>query len=244
MLLIVTFAVGLSVLLNEFSFEKSYREMVASRYEYSLKDMGRGIELSLGLGLDLDQAKNIGPLIRESATEDPYIRSVRVYDDRGRILFSNHKEEVGKKVPASWPGVSGDQHEDLWHREQEDDFVLGYPLFNTFHKYEGTLALSYSRKAVSRVEGHVRRRLLLEALGVLAVSGLLGALVIWVALRDFVRRLARISDGLQSFLETGERRPLAREGERTLEADFDKFQRDIEGVMADLPEPQGEGVRE
>ncbi|MFA9460244.1 hypothetical protein [Thiohalorhabdus methylotrophus] len=234
-LFIVTFAVGLSALLNEFSFEKSYEELVASRYEYSLKDMGRSIELSLGLGLSLGEAKNIGALIRESAAEDPYIRSVLVYDDEGNILFSSKAGEDRGRVPSTWPGSSGDRRESLWSREQDRAFVLGYPLFNPFNQYEGTLALSYSRDAVSGVVGKVRSRLMLQALGVLVVSGLVGALVIWLALGGFVRRLSRISRGLDEFQRTGRMHPLSKGRWMGLEADFDRFQRDVQAVEADIP---------
>lgn len=199
---ILFFALTLSTLLNFFNYEKTFSELVRSRYAVVLKDMSHSVEYGLGLGLSLNAINNIPEIIRNAKAKDDYITRIEVFDTQGRLLFSTESGRVGQAVGgeiAQTAFASEDQAG--WSLDRPDEFLIGQQLWNNFNQREGALMLGFDRAAVQGSVRDMGDTLLRNGLYVMLAFVLLTILLVRLSTFGLIRNLRRMRESLQNALE-------------------------------------------
>ncbi|MBP5858852.1 hypothetical protein KAJ83_17670 [Marivibrio halodurans] len=175
LLLVLGFGVGLTAFLSQAKFERTLEDLVRSRLQVVALDLSHTMEGALGLGLSLEEARNIPDALATAAAADSDILWIGVRDQTNSVLF-----ETGTPPP------------------EEQGLSVTAPIVNAFDQPAGRVTVVGSRAAVGQVVADSLRRLgLVSAIAVLAAT-LVGALLASLALRGIVHRFAEARDALRA----------------------------------------------
>ncbi len=184
---ILVFALLLNLFLNFSKYEKSYSQMVRSRFGVITADLKHTLEYQLNLGLNLEELKNTQAVIREIKRKQPDIISITIFDDRGTILYDTAETRVNKPVPPQWAGALETGRQKLKIEPAAPNTLIDVsPLNNPFNVREGVVVLSFSAQHISAPAGEMLLYLVRYFLFFLLIFALTGYFFISWLLRGVV----------------------------------------------------------
>lgn len=197
-LLVCLFAIGMATFLNYFKYKATVGATVKSRVLVVANAIDNSVQASLALGLSFTDLENLPSLLARQQSSDSLIAGIDVFDTSGKQLYSTDTKRIGQAVPSHWTAaVMEAEKKSNWQVEEADQLVTGIALKNNFDLTVGYLALRYSRAYVDAAAGRVGKKLLLDALPVLAIFALLAPLALMMVIRRFERDMRAVSEALE-----------------------------------------------
>lgn len=147
---ILTFALLLNMFLSFSNFEKNYTNIIYSRFFVIAKDLQNTAEYGLNLGLSLPELVNIQEVINDVVREQRDIVFIRLFNDRGKVIFDTDRGGKDGSVPNEWTEkLAGMDSESMSKSVYDDARVVLLPLMNTFNIKAGALALGFSKSHIA-----------------------------------------------------------------------------------------------
>ena len=153
-------------------FERTFADLLTSRFQFVVNDVRQRIETQMDLGLTLVNLENITEEMEAYLRNDEQILSIEVFDETGTVLFSTDPSFVGDLVSEDWViAWRTSRGKTLWSALESDAGVVGVPLRNNLSQDVGSLALRYSRDFLDHSVSEQIERLLLVgvAIGIIMV---------------------------------------------------------------------------
>lgn len=193
-------AVALVAMLTYLKSEDNLARIVESRNSFVAEVVKSRIQLGLGLGLELASLNNSQGIIDIAVTRDPGIQSIRVFNERGAIIFASGSDATQGMVPDEWQrlnthGSPGDP----WSIRDSASLVTGVRLTNNFGQVVGGLAISHSRQALNARTRAMLHDILINCSKVLAIAPVLAALAVILVLRPIRRGFDRSLASIMRF---------------------------------------------
>lgn len=201
----VALAVLLSVLLAGLKFERTLRDVTASRLSVVADEVRRRVEYGLTLGLDLAELVDVQNLI-ERAAEPEEILGAEVVDDRGTVLFASEQATVGKPSPTVWEDPGGPIAGGIRQKLDGDAMILGAGIRNSFGQTVGEVVIRSSLAGMRQRVALVERELTGGTLLMVGAAALVTLGAVFLVVHFGGRRLmARdiLSSAVRSRLEHG-----------------------------------------
>lgn len=200
-LIIVTFALGLTVMLNYVKFEHTLTGLAESRLAFVVWDLRAAIETGLDLGLDLETMTNTEAILGRATARDPQILSIVVFDERGRPLFQRGHSAFTDTIPAAWrEAMARNPDASVWHATDPQALVVGTRLLNNFGRAVGGIVLRYDRAFYDRELDQAFSGLARIAAVILAATSLVATLSVWLLFRGIQRSFERLRTALEHLL--------------------------------------------
>ena len=201
-LIIVTFALGLTVMLNYVKFEHTLAGLAESRLAFVAWDLRAAIETGLDLGLDLETMANTEAILGRATARDPQILSIVVFDERGRPLFQRGVHSAfTDTIPTAWrEAMARNPDAAVWHATDAQALVAGTRLLNNFGRTVGGIVLRYDRVFYDRELDQAFAGLARIAAVILAVTSLVATLSVWLLFRGIQRSFGRLRTALEHLL--------------------------------------------
>lgn len=232
------FIIGFCLLVNAFlnfsNFQKSYTDMVRSRFVVVAKDIKQTTEYGLGLGLTLPEMRTLQSIVVETESKDDDVKRVMIFNAEGNSVYDSTQKLVGTKVSEDW--LSKDQKnkaDTIWSSVDDMAYYLGLPLYNSFNAKVGTLVIGYSK---TKIDDKLREMII--SLGVVLIVILAGfAVIIFVGVYWFNRKLSNnlksMEASMQNVLDNGAISP-GNGAESEIEKDFAVFQEESVNLLSRL----------
>ncbi len=243
---IVLFSLLLNAFLNYFNFNTTYKELVRSRYNVVLDDLKQAIEYNLNFGLELSELshhENIQKMIKDKKIKDETILYLKVFDDKGNILFEINPKKITTQVPAEWKSKQTlTDNKKGWSFSDNKVFVIGLPLVNNFNVKEGVLALGYSK---TRVDNTMKDMIVDLTQGVLLMLGFF-AFITLVGIYLFSKRVIKgfihMESSLKEIIAKSAKAKTDRKSDKSneFEENFIAFHNNTKEVMQKLKEAEQE----
>lgn len=201
----VALAVLLSVLLAGLKFERTLRDVTASRLSVVADEVRRRVEYGLTLGLDLSELVDVQKLV-ERAAEPEEILGAEVVDDRGIVLFASDQAAVGKPSPTRWDEAGGPVAGGIRQKVDGDALILGTGVRNSFGQMVGEVTIRSSLAGMRQRVGQVERELTNGTLLLVGAAALVTLGAVFLVVQFGGRRLmARdaLSGAVRTRLEHG-----------------------------------------
>ncbi len=242
LIIVLVFSLILNLLLNFFNFEKTYGDLVSSRFYVAGKDIKNTIEYQLNLGLALPEMKNIQVFAEEQKKKDAAIAEVEVCDEKGRILFGTDSGRLGKtESPSLIAAMRKHDHVSKSKKTEErtSTVVLGdrayiiLPIVNSFGLRVGSVALAYPRTIISRpMQGILIYLLVLFIVTLLLFSAITFAAVHLIS-RSLNHKIVGMNESLKGLL--ARRESAALPGPHYgMELDFAEFSGTVSRAMDEI----------
>lgn len=235
LVLVLGFAVGMGSLLNYFKFESTVHKLQQSRIALVAAEAHAAMEKSLALGAVLAESATLQGLIERLRHADPLILTIDLLDEEGRAVLRTGGKRASHTVPSHWIKAAQRPGAHEWFRAEDDAFVVGRVVRNSFDVVTGSVVVRYERSGFDRMVKAMGLYLGEVGLISIAAAALLGNLVLLVLLlsvrRDFVA-LERWIAGDASMPSAG-RTVLEREM-RSFRASVGAAEREIEEIGESL----------
>ena len=153
-------------------FERTFADLLTSRFQFVVNDVRQRIETQMDLGLALVNLENVTEELEAYLRNDEQILSIEVFEETGTVLFSTDPSFVGDLVSEDWViAWRTNRGKTLWSALENDAGVVGVPLRNNLNQDVGSLALRYSREFLDHSVSEQIERLLLVgvAIGIIMV---------------------------------------------------------------------------
>jgi sensor histidine kinase regulating citrate/malate metabolism len=212
LIIILFFSLLLNTFLNFFNFEKTYKDLVCSRFIVAARDLKNMIEYQLNLGLYLQELKNVQELINEIKARDASITEVEVFDENGRILFDTRADKIGTQVNKNVlsgakkyvkaKGKSGSDEKPVTVMDSGNGVII-LPVTNSYDVRVGSIALAYPEHIVTKPVG----RILLYLAVIFAAAFLLFSIITFITVNIISKNLSSgfisMKDSVEGIIREG-----------------------------------------
>lgn len=181
-------------------FGNAYRTVQLSRFNFVATETRTSVEYLLSLGLPLQESTAVQRVIDTARAESGGVRSVAIYNARGRIIHSTDIGEIGDYArQASIADFASGNPEGLegWARDTGAAAVF---LENGFGQTLGAVAVRYESVNLRSVMEQAVFLLGKIGLAVFAAGAVLASAGIYFSLSRIRRRMRTIGHDLESLL--------------------------------------------
>lgn len=210
--IVVILSIGLVAFLNDFNFQKSYRQLTQDKYWVLGKDARQVVESGLNVGLQPAVNQGLRQFLDQLRQTAPGLRFMAVLDQHGAVSVNSGALPAG----GTWRRAPLDKN---WHGQDQAWFYLGLPFKNSFGVTIGTLVLGYERAGVDAAIAQMHAKLLRVWLLVSLAVALITPYAVWLLTRQLSTELAQAAAAIdQTFDATlPELPPLAALGDELAE---------------------------
>ncbi|SMF81250.1 hypothetical protein SAMN06265365_14024 [Tistlia consotensis] len=201
------------------AFQQTLLTTVDSRLAEIATSIAGNVENGLQAGVVLPQQRRLLAVMADERAQAPEISTIRLADDRGRVLFSTNEAEIGENAPpadrAAGPGVA---RPDLpvekdrpapWRRVGKTAIVFGQPLTGLFGEPLGTITVELPKAAFETQRQRFMLSLALAAAAITVIGGLVAALALALVPLPATRRLVALRRRFEAlYTAAGEPRPV------------------------------------
>jgi len=167
MIVLLLFVLGLLFMLSSFKFQTVLTKLIASRLGATSPAIYESIEGALDLGLGLGEIQNTESVISWVQQNNPGIRSIDIFNTKGRILYSTEKQRVEQ---AAAPHILENLENASGHYSQvalDAAFLCAFKLLNNYNQRVGGGAILYSKDDYNAQVIKFNNSALLASLGIL-----------------------------------------------------------------------------
>ena len=202
MVLSLLFVTALLFLLSFLKFQTVLTTLIVNRLSASGPPIYESIEGAIDLGLELSQIKNTDRVIAWVKQNNPDIRSIVVFNNQGRVLFSTDRERFGQTVglPLIEALQSSDEH--VVPVTSEQNFVSAFKLLNNYDQMVGGGAIVYAKDDFNRRVEKFKSVLLQRSVLIFIVFTLLASTGIAAAFRSLLKYLNSIESSHKNIRES------------------------------------------
>ena len=138
---------GLVVGLNYLKFERILLEQQARVLEIIAEELGRTVENSLALGVQLAGVPGAQSLLERSREGEKLIAGLTISDTGNVVLFDTDRQNIGRTLRQDQLASSG-ALTGPWRFRDVSGYGVGAPIVNGYGVPEGAILLRYERVAV------------------------------------------------------------------------------------------------
>ena len=179
-------------------FERTFADLLTSRFQFVENDIRQRIETQMDLGLALVNLESVTEEMEAYLRNDEQILSIEVFDETGTVLYSTDPSFVGDLVSEDWViAWRTNRSKSFWSALENDAGVVGVPLRNNLDQDVGSLALRYSREFLDHSVSEQIERLLLVGGGVGILMVVLSFIGCAILLRDASQDLKIIGNAME-----------------------------------------------
>lgn len=231
LIIILFFSLTLNALLNFFNFEKTYRDLVSSRFHVAGKDLRGTIEYQLNLGLSLPEMKNVQSQADELKKKDVTIAAIEICDERGRILFATDGRRLGAPVTPRLAAEARRHDRPAGSKKNDERAVtiiedgkahILLPVFNSFGMRVGAITLTYPSSIIAGPVRTMKFFLLILFLITLLLFSAITFLTVHVISRHLRERITDMDSSLRDLL-AGKPSPQVSHTPYGMELEFQTF---------------------
>jgi len=168
-------------MLSSFKFQTVLTNLIANRLSATSPAIYESIEGALDLGLGLGEIQNTESVILWVQQNNPGIRSIDIFNIKGKILYSTEKQRVEQ---AAAPHILENLESASGHYSQvelDDTFLSAFKLLNNYNQRVGGGAILYSKDDYNAQVVKFNNSLLLKSAIIFLAFALLASLGILVA---------------------------------------------------------------
>jgi len=194
MIVLLLFVMSLLFMLSSFKFQTVLTNLIANRLSATSPAIYESIEGALDLGLGLGEIQNTESVILWVQQNNPGIRSIDIFNIKGKILYSTEKQRVEQ---AAAPHILENLESASGHYSQvelDDTFLSAFKLLNNYNQRVGGGAILYSKDDYNAQVVKFNNSLLLKSAIIFLAFALLASLGILVAFRGLRNYLKSIED--------------------------------------------------
>ncbi len=162
--LAITLAAGVAMtgVLSMHKYERTFADMLTSRFQFVVNDIRQKIETQMDLGIALSDLENVSGQLEAYLSNDNHILSIEIFDEFGSVLFSTDPSFIGDLVAKNWILKWQESiDESSWSALEHDAGVVGVNLQNNLNQIVGSVALRYTREFLDQSVGHQTERLVM-----------------------------------------------------------------------------------
>lgn len=235
------------------AFERTLMTTVDSRLSEVATAVARHVENGLQAGVALEQQRRLLAVMADERSQSPDLSTIRVVDERGRVLFSTNEAEIGEPVaPADAPVhsltrlVEGEPVQAAWRRVGEAEITFGLPLIGLFGETLGSVTVALPKAEVEDQRERFALSLALAATAITAAGGLLAGLLLALLPLPATTRLHRLRRRLDALYLAASQaqpwppRPAAEAEPPALAEALDPFENWLTPRLARLAEREAE----
>ena len=138
---------GLVVGLYYLKFERILLDQQARVLEIIAEELGRTVENSLALGVQLAGVPGAQSLLERSREAGKLIAGLTISDTGNVVLFDTDRQNIGRALRQDQLAARGPLT-GPWRFHNSDGYGIGAPIFNGYGVLEGAILLRYDRAAV------------------------------------------------------------------------------------------------
>ena len=195
---ILAAGVAMTTALSVHMFERTFADVLTSRFEFVLNDLRHRIETQMDLGLALPVLQGVSEELEEYLEADEQLLSIEVFDETGITLFSTDPSFVGDLVAEEWIlAWRASRGQEVWSDLQRDARVVGVSMRDNLGRNVGSIALRYSGDFIDDSVAAQGARLLIIGVAVvlgMAPFSIFGAMLLLRRLRDDLQKLRESVD--------------------------------------------------
>ena len=198
--LIIALAIGLISFLNDYNYEKAYKQLNVSRITVVARDLRQAIETGLNVGLAPRSNTQLVKDLERARQHTEGLRFAVVIDEQANRLV-----EVGETPPEQdWRRrLSTVGNQASWLGEGVHTYQVGMPYRNSFGVIIGAVVLGYDKAAIDRATSAMRHSLFEDWLTTAALASLMTLLGVWWITRRLERELTDVDAALEQTLANG-----------------------------------------
>jgi hypothetical protein len=188
--LVCLFAVGMAGLLNFFKYRSNAERLVKERLVVTGAGIEGSIRSSLSLGLQFADLGTLPEMMERERGTDDLIRTIEVFDNDGKPLYSTDRLRMQRAVPENWLKEARESSDgEPWQVRAGRESAIGIPVRNSFGLVIGHVALRYSQAQVDEGVMAVARELALACLLVFLVAAASASLALLAVMGQTSRDL-------------------------------------------------------
>jgi len=234
-IVIITFALSLTVLLNYAKFEHTFSDLAQSRFGFMVRDLQTVTETGLDLGLDLSTMTNVQEIIEREAAKDDQILSIEVFGEDGEILYRTGSTISSDTIPSAWREAVTASDPGVWDAVDPSALVVGTRLTDNFGRVVGGIALRYDRTLHDSVLSGMLESLTRAGVLVLLAAGIFAFISVFLLFHSTNRSLARMRASLsQLMLDDGPVESFTPRRASNMERDFAGAEEKSRETLRDL----------
>ena len=207
MVALLLFVMSLLFMLSSFKFQTVLTNLIANRLSATSPTIYESIESALDLGLGLGEIQNTEGVILWVQQNNPGIRSIDIFNIKGKILYSTEKQRVEQAVA---PHILENLKIASGHYSQVEldaNFLSAFKLLNNYNQRVGGGSILYSKDDYNRQVVKFKNSLFLKSAVIFIAFALLSSIGIMVAfrgLRKYLKSLEASHDKIRNSEATGQ----------------------------------------
>ena len=150
MIVLLLFVISLLFMLSSFKFQTILTNLIANRLSATSPTIYESIESAIDLGLGLGEIQNTERVIFWVQQNNPGIRSIDIFNIKGKILYSTEKQRVEQAVAPyiieNLKIASGH----YFQVELDTSFLSAFKLLNNYNQRVGGGSILYSKDDYNR----------------------------------------------------------------------------------------------
>jgi sensor histidine kinase regulating citrate/malate metabolism len=194
--LVCLFAVGMSGLLNFFKYRATADRLIKDRLVVTGAGIENSIRSSLALGLQFSDIGTLPETMDRERSTDELIRTIEVFDNDGRSLYSTDKLRAMRGVPQAWVNEAKDAEGDQWMVKAGLNSAVGVPIKNNFGQVIGHVALRFDEAQLNESSMSVARELVQITVGIFMAAGVLASLAVLAVMGRMSKDLEAVEANL------------------------------------------------
>jgi len=249
LIIILFFSLLLNTFLNFFNFEKTYKDLVCSRFFVAGRDLKNSIEYQLNLGLYLKELKNIQQMIDEIKSKDESITAVEVFNENGNILFDTDTKKIGTMVNKDILSAAKKYVKPKGKNQGDDkpvtvmnsgNGVIILPVTNNFDMRVGSIALAYPEHIVTKPVGRIFVYLVIVFIASFFIFSLITFAAVSIISKNLSSGFITMKESLEEIIRGEKSTYTAPGNNERMEEVFIEFQDSARNALNDINSAQAE----
>lgn len=179
------------VLIGARVLERAESDIAASQFDFVLARASEAVERSMQLGLPLTEIEQTVPVLERILLRAAAVEAADVFSVAGNTVFSTDRGAVGEPVPEPWHTAIAEARDNTWTSQNASRITIGRAISNDFGQVEGWAAIIIDRNAITPPLSLFGRMLRATA-GMIALCGLVAAIVVGLDVLGLSRRRKRL----------------------------------------------------
>jgi hypothetical protein len=152
----------------------------------------------LALGLQFSDIGTLPETMDRERSTDELIRTIEVFDNDGKSLYSTDKLRAMRGVPQAWVNEAKDAEGDQWMVKAGLNSAVGVPIKNSFGQVIGHVALRFDEAQLNESSMSVARELVQITVGIFMAAGVLASLAVLAVMGRMSKDLEAVEANLSA----------------------------------------------
>jgi MFS family permease len=192
MIVLLLFVMSLLFMLSYFKFQTIFTNLIANRLSATSPTIYESIESAIDLGLGLGEIQNTEKVIFWVQQNNPGIRSIDIFNNKGNILFSTENQRVEQAVASPYLEILKTSVGRNSQIEVDANFLGAFKLLNNYDQKVGGGLITYSKDDYISQVIHFKNSLILKSAIIFIIFSILASIGIMSGFRGLSKYLKSI----------------------------------------------------